>query len=143
MTHIPFRGDADSAQALLGGHIDLTAGGSGQGALVEGGQAEFLHVWNAERLKRFPQAPTLRELGYDMVVTTPYGLVAPAGLEPAITRTLHDAFAAAVRDPAHLAALERYDMPVEYRDSASYGTYLRETVARETALIERLGLRAG
>lgn len=141
--HVSFRGDGDSSQALLGGHIDLTAGGSGLGALVDGGEAEFLHVWNAERLRRWPQAPTLKELGYDMVVTTPYGLVAPAGLDPAITRTLHDAFAAAARDPAHLAVLERYDMPLEYRDSTTYAQFLRETVARERALIGRLGLRAG
>ena len=140
---VAFRGDGDSSQALLGGHIDLTAGGSGLGALVDGGQAEFLHVWTAERLTRWPQAPTLRELGYDMVVTTPYGLVAPAGLDPAVLRTLHDAFAEAVRDPAHLAVLEKYDMPVEYRDSAAYAAFLRETVARETALIQRLGLKAG
>jgi tripartite-type tricarboxylate transporter receptor subunit TctC len=140
---VAFRGDADATQALLGGHIDLTAGGSGLGNLVDGGEAEFLHVWTAERLKRWPQAPTLKELGYDMVVTTPYGLVGPAGMDPMVTRTLHDAFAAAVRDPAHLAVLEKYDMPVEYRDSASYAEFLKETVAREQALITRLGLQAG
>ena len=140
---VAFRGDADATQALLGGHIDLTAGGSGLGNLVDGGEAEFLHVWTAERLKRWPQAPTLKELGYDMVVTTPYGLVGPAGMDPAVVRILHDAFAAAVQDPAHLAVLERYDMPVEYRNSADYGAFLRETVAKEAALIQRLGLRAG
>jgi tripartite-type tricarboxylate transporter receptor subunit TctC len=140
---VAFRGDADATQALLGGHIDLTAGGSGLGNLVDGGQAEFLHVWTAQRLARWPQAPTLMELGYGMVVTTPYGLVAPAGLDPAVLRVLHDAFAAAVQDPAHLAILEKYDMPVEYQDSAAYAAALRETVAREAALIERLGLKAG
>ncbi len=140
---VAFRGDGDSSQALLGGHIDLTAGGSGLGALVDGGQAEFLHVWTARRLTRWPQAPTLMDLGYGMAVTTPYGLVAPAGLDPAVLHTLHDAFAAAVQDPAHLAVLEKYDMPVEYKDSAAYAAFLRETVAREQALIERLGLRAG
>ncbi len=140
---VAFRGDPDATQALLGGHIDLTAGGSGLGNQVDGGQAEFLHVWNAERLTRWPQAPTLKELGYDMVVTTPYGLVAPAGLEAGVARTLHDAFAEAVRDPTHLAVLAQYDMPVEYRDGAAYAAYLRETVARERALIARLGLKAG
>ncbi len=140
---VAFRGDADATQALLGGHTDLTAGASGMGNLVDGGQAEFLHVWTATRPARWPQAPTLVELGYDMVVTTPYGLVAPAGLDPAVLRVLHDAFAAAVHDPAHLAVLEKYDMPVEYRDSAGYAASLRETVAREQALIERLGLKAG
>lgn len=143
LTHVPFRGDADGAQALLGGHIDLMSGGSNLGSLVDGGQGDWLNIWNAQRLRRWPEAPTLVELGYpDMVVTSPYGIVAPAGLPPAVLRTLHDAFAAAARDPAHLAALERFEMPLEYRNSQDFGAYLHEAVARERRLIERLGLRA-
>ena len=141
--HVPFRGDADGSQALLGGHIDVMAGGSGLATLVDGGAAQFMHVWNAERLARWPQAPTLKELGYDMVVTTPFGLVAPAGVDPGVTRVLHDAFAASARSGEFKAVLARYDMPDEYRNSADYGTLLRETVAREEALIRRLNLTAG
>jgi tripartite-type tricarboxylate transporter receptor subunit TctC len=141
--HVPFRGDADGSQALLGEHIDVMAGGSGLGSLVDGGAAQFMHVWNAERLARWPQAPTLTELGYGMVVTTPFGLVAPAGVDPAVTKVLHDAFAASARSEAFKAVLARYDMPDEYRDSAGYAALLRETVAREEALIRRLNLTAG
>jgi tripartite-type tricarboxylate transporter receptor subunit TctC len=143
MIHAPFRGDADGSQALLGGHIDIMAGGSGLGALADGGQATILNVWNAERLPRWPTAPTLKELGYDMVVTTPFGIVGPAGLDPAVTRTLHDAFAAAQRTEEFRALLARYDMPDEYRDSAGYAADIRATVAREEALIRRLNLTAG
>ncbi|HYF09940.1 MAG TPA: tripartite tricarboxylate transporter substrate binding protein, partial [Acetobacteraceae bacterium] len=78
-THVSFRGDADGTQALLGGHVDAMAGGSGIGALVDGGQLRWLHVWTRERLRRWPAAPTLVELGYpDMVVTSPFGIVGPA-----------------------------------------------------------------
>ncbi|MBL6078013.1 tripartite tricarboxylate transporter substrate binding protein [Belnapia sp. T18] len=143
LIHAPFRGDADGSQALLGGHIDVMAGGSGLGALADGGQATILNVWTAERLTRWPTAPTLKELGYDMAVTTPFGIVAPAGLDPAVTRTLHDAFAAAQKSEEFRAILGRYDMPDEYRDSAGYAVSLRETVAREEALIRRLNLTAG
>lgn len=141
--HVPFRGDADGSQALLGGHIDVMAGGSGLGTLVDGNAAQFMHVWNGTRLNRWPQAPTLNELGYDMVVTTPFGLVAPAGLDPAVTRALHDAFAASARSEEFRIMLARYDMPDEYRDSAGYAALLRETVTREEALIRRLKLTAG
>lgn len=143
LIHAPFRGDADGSQALLGGHIDIMAGGSGLGALADGNQATILNVWNAERLPRWPSAPTLRELGYDMVVTTPFGIVAPAGLDPAVTRTLHDAFAAAQKAEEFRTLLARYDMPDEYRDSAGYAADIRTTVAREEALIRRLNLTAG
>lgn len=143
-THVTFRGDADGSQALLGGHVDAMAGGSGLGALVDGGQLRWLHVWTRDRLRRWPGAPTLVELGYpEMVVTSPFGIVGPARMDPAVTRTLHDAFAAGVRDPGFLAALERYDMAPEYLDSEAYGAFLRQLVAREQDTIRRLNLTAG
>nr|WP_314074359.1 tripartite tricarboxylate transporter substrate binding protein [uncultured Roseococcus sp.] len=141
--HLPFRGDSDGSQSMLGGHIDLMAASTSLGALVDSGQAEFLNVWTAERLSKWPNAPTLKELGYDMVVTTPFGIMAPAGLDPAVARTLHGAFAAATRDPQFQELLRRYDMISEYRNSADYAALLREMVQHETGLIQRLGLRAG
>ena len=144
VNHIAFKGDADGSQAVLGGHIDAMAGGSGIGSLVDGGQARWLHVWTAQRLRRWPDAPTLVELGHpDMVITSPYGIVGPAAMEPVVVIALHDAFAAAIRDPQHLQALERYDMAPDYKNSEDYATFLRNMVAREKATIERLGLKAG
>lgn len=142
--HVSFRGDADGTQAILGGHLDIMTGGSGLGAMVDGGQAQWLHVWTPQRLRRWPNAPTLVELGHpSMVITSPFGIVAPAGLDPAITRVLHDGFAAAMREPGFTAALDRYDMVADYKDSAGYAAFLRELVAREQQTIERLNLRTG
>ncbi|MBE9604481.1 tripartite tricarboxylate transporter substrate binding protein [Acetobacteraceae bacterium H6797] len=144
VNHIAFKGDADGSQAVLGGHIDAMAGGSGIGSLVDGGQARWLHVWTAQRLRRWPDAPTLVELGHpDMVITSPYGIVGPAGMEPGVVIALHDAFAAGLRDPQHLQALEKYDMAPDYKNSEDYATFLRNMVAREKATIQRLGLSAG
>jgi tripartite-type tricarboxylate transporter receptor subunit TctC len=144
LVHAPVRGDADGSQALLGGHIDLMAGGSGLGGLVEGGQARWLNVWTAQRLRKFPDTPTLVELGYDgMVVTSPFGIVGPARMDERIVRVLHDAFAAATRDPAYATALERYDMEPDYKNTADYAAFLRALHAREAETIRRLGLSAG
>ena len=143
LTHVPFRGDADGSQAMLGGHIDLMAGSTSMAGLVEGGRAVVLNVWTPERLRRFPDAPTLKELGYEMTVTTPFGIVGPAGMPAEVTRTLHDAFAAAMNDPSFIEMRDRYEMLPEYRNSAEYAALLREMVQQETALVERLGLRPG
>jgi tripartite-type tricarboxylate transporter receptor subunit TctC len=143
LTHVPFRGDADGSQAMLGGHIDLMAGSTSMAGLVEGGRAVVLNVWTPERLRRFPDAPTLKELGYGMTVTTPFGIVGPAGMPPEVTQRLHDAFAAAMNDPGFIEMRDRYEMLPEYRNSAEYAALLREMVQQEAALIERLGLRPG
>ena len=140
--HVPFRGEGDAVPQLLGGHIEALAAGSGAGQLVNEGKLRFLNLWGRERSERWPDVPTLVELGYQgMVVTSPYGLVAPSGLEPGVLRTLHDGLRAALFDPQHQAALERYDMRTEYLDSAGYSRFMVETIDMEEKRVDRLGLR--
>lgn len=142
--HVPFRGEGDAIPQLLGGHIEALAAGSGAGKLVDEGKLRFLNIWSRERSPRFPDVPTLIELGYrDMVVTSPYGLCGPAGMDPAIVRTLHDGFKAALYDPSHLEVLKRLDQPIEYLNSEDYARFMAETIEMERKRVERLGLRTG
>lgn len=142
--HVPFRGEADALQAVLGGHIEASTAGTGYAQLAQEGKIRFLTVWTRARLARFPDLPTLLELGYEgMVVTSPYGLVAPPGLDPAILASLHEGFRRALHDPAHLAVLERLDQPLEYLDPEAYARFLAATIEQESRRIERLGLRQG
>ena len=141
LTHVPFRGGSDNFQALLAGQISAVADSSGMAPLVEDGQFRLLNTWSAERTKRFPATPTLRELGIDIVSNSPYGLAGPKGMQPAVVRRLHDAFRAALHDPASLAALDRYDMPLLYQDSETYAATARRAVEEEGAAVRRLGLR--
>jgi tripartite-type tricarboxylate transporter receptor subunit TctC len=141
LLHVPYRGEAESAQAVLGGHVDAAATTALGGAMVTDGLARWLNTWTAERTRKWPEAPTLLELGYEgMVVSGPYGLVGPAGMDPAVTKTLHDALHDAMADPAHVAVLERFDMNVDYKNSADYAAFLRQVVPQEQALVRRLGL---
>jgi len=143
VTHVPFRGEAESVQAMLGGHVDAAATSSLGGVMVTEGRARWLNIWAAQRSRKWPEAPTLLELGYEgMVLNGPYGLVGPAGLDPAVVGVLHDAFKVALHDPQHLATLERFDMAVDYRDSADYAAFLKVLVAQEEELVRRLGLRS-
>ncbi|MCB4820964.1 tripartite tricarboxylate transporter substrate binding protein [Roseicella aerolata] len=142
--HIPFRGEADAVPAVLGGHIEATAGGTGSSQLVTEGKLRYLNFWTRQRVPRFPDVPTLLELGYQgMVITSPYGLVAPAGLDAEILGALHEGFRRALHDPTHLAVLERLDQPVEYLNSADYARNMAETIDFEEKRVERLGLRTG
>lgn len=142
--HVPYRGEGDLTPALLGGHVDVAAAGSGLGQLVDDGKLRLLNVWSRQRSPRWPDVPTLQELGYQgMVVTSPYGLVGPAGMPAEIVRTLHDAFRAALHDPAHVAVLRRLDMPLEYLDSAAYARNMLEVYEQERQRVQRLGLRTG
>ena len=71
MTHVPYRGAQEGVTALLGRQIDVVADAQSWRPNVESGELRLLSVWTRERLASFPDAPTLTELGYDMVVTSP------------------------------------------------------------------------
>ncbi len=140
-THVPFRGIAENLPALLGGQIQAVADSSGWTPLVEAGQLRLLVSWGAERAKRFPNVPTLRESGIDIVSTSPYGVAGPKGMDPGVVRVLQDAFREAVNDPQHLAVLERFDMPAMFMPAAEYDAFARRQFAEEGVMIRRMGLR--
>jgi tripartite-type tricarboxylate transporter receptor subunit TctC len=88
--------------------------------------------------------PTLSEVGYPgLVVTSPYGLVGPAGMEPAVLAVLHEGFKKALFDPSHLAVLDRLDQTVEYLGPEDYARNMAETIDFEEKRVTRLGLRTG
>jgi tripartite-type tricarboxylate transporter receptor subunit TctC len=108
---------------------------------VETGKLRLLAIFSAQRSKRWPQVPTLRELGHPQAVyTSPYGIGVPAGVDAAIVRKLHDAFRTALFDPLHLQEIAKYDQEPEYLNSADYGRFVHEVTARERQLLARLGI---
>ena len=139
--HVPFRGGSDNAQALLSGQTNAMADSTSWGPLVDAGQFRLLCTWGPQRARRYPDVPTLKELGTNIVSTSPYGLAGPKNMDPEVVRILHDAFRQALNDPIHLAALERFDMPLLYLNSDDYRTAALRTTEEETAVIQRLGLR--
>jgi tripartite-type tricarboxylate transporter receptor subunit TctC len=139
--HVPFRGGAENVNALLAGQINVSAEASGWAELVLSGRLRLLATWGERRPARFQAAPTLREAGIDIVNSSPYGLAGPRGMDPDVVRTLHDAFRDSLQDPAHLAVLERFDMPLLYADGAGYAAYAREFYAEDSAIVRAMGLR--
>ena len=142
LNHIPFKGNADLMQALLGGHVMAASDATGWDKFVESGQMRLLVTFGESRTKRWPNVPTARELGYNVVGNSPYGLVGPKGMDPAVVKALHDGFKRAMDDPKHLEVLDQLNQPVWYKNSADYGAWARDTFGKERALIERLGLAA-
>ena len=139
--HVPFRGGGDDVAALMAGQLDAVAASTLWGELVQAGQLRLLVTFGTERIKRFAFAPTLRECGIDIAQTSPYGLVGPKGMDPEVMRVLHDAFRAALFDPAHDAVLDRLDMPRTYLDSADYLAAAPRLLAENTAAVRTLGLK--
>ena len=140
LTHVPFKGNAENMQAILGGHIMAASDSTGWAPHVESGKLRLLATYGSKRTKRWPNVPTLDELGYQTVSDSPFGVGGPKGMDPAVVKTLHDAFRKTLDDPAVLASFERYDQSVIYMNTETYTKFARDSFTSEKALIERLGL---
>ncbi len=140
LTHIPFKGNADNMQAVLGGHVMGASDATGWGPHVNAGKLRLLATYGSKRTKRWPEVATLDEMGYRTVSDSPFGVCGPKGMDPAVTRTLHDAFKKTLDDPAVMSVFEKFDQTVIYMNTETYTQFARDSFVAEKALIERLGL---
>ena len=141
LTHVPYKGSAELMAAILGGHLMSVSDSTGWAPQVEAGKLRLLATFGSKRTRRWPDVPTLNELGYDTVSDSPFGIAGPAGMDPATTKMLHDAFKKSLDDPKVLGLLERYDQPVIYMNADEYAKFARQTYDVERGTIDRLGLR--
>ena len=142
LNHIPFKGNADNMQAILGGHTMAASDATGWAPHVASGKLKLIATYGSKRTKRWPEVPTLDELGYKTVSDSPFGVCGPKGMDAAITRQLHDAFRKTLEDPAVLAIFDKFDQTVIYMGTDQYTKWARETFQAEKATIERLGMSA-
>jgi tripartite-type tricarboxylate transporter receptor subunit TctC len=139
-TQVPFKGGAETSAAVLGGHVTATADSTGWGPLVNAGELRLLVTWGAERTKNWPNVPTLRESGIDLVSNSPFGLAGPKGMDPKAVQILHDAFQKGMNEKSYLDAIAKLDMANDYKSTADYAKYVETKVAEEKDIIAKLGL---
>jgi tripartite-type tricarboxylate transporter receptor subunit TctC len=100
LNHIPYPGYAEGVTALLGGHVDSTNIPLPDVAQhVESGKLRLLAIASAERHPDYPDVPTLKEKGIDIVLGNYSGFVAPKGTDPEKIKILDEAIGKCMEDP--------------------------------------------
>lgn len=90
---VPFQGGSKTIAALRGGHVDLIGGTPGaMVASIEAGETRILALSSPERLDKFPDIPTFKEKGLDIVATVEWYLLAPRDTPDEVVAVLEDAF---------------------------------------------------
>lgn len=141
--HVPYKGTSELTLAVESQQVMVGVNSTGFAPLVDNGTLRLLATFAAQRSKRWPKVPTLKELGFPIVAMSPWGLGGPRGMSAAVVTALHDAFHKAMQEPAFVAELAKYDQELDYLGPADYGRWLREQYAREKILVERMGLNRG
>ena len=140
-THVPFKGVAESMNALLGGHIDVTSDSTGWAGSVNAGQARLLVTWGATRTKNWPDVPILKEVGIDLISNSPFGIGGPKGIDPAVVKILHDAFKKGMEEQSYKDSMAKLDQEAYYLDTAAYHAFAMKQIGEQKQLVEDLGLR--
>lgn len=139
---VPFRGDPDAINSLLGGNIDAVATTTSWAPYVESGDLRLLVTWGVVRAKSWPAVPTLKESGVDIIVIAPYGLAGPKGMDPKVVNILHDAFRKGMADPAFTATLARLNEDRFYLGTDAYRDLLSERLVDWKKMIEELRVQS-
>jgi tripartite-type tricarboxylate transporter receptor subunit TctC len=138
MNHIPFRGSGDSVLAMQQGTVGLL---TAEANLVHQYGLHAVVVFGERRLADYPDTPTARELGHDLVFPLWTGIFAPAGTPDAVLDRIDAACARTLRTPSVVEGMTRAAHPIRYLNRHEFGAYYRSEAAKYARLIQESGLR--
>lgn len=130
--HVPYRGNADAIQGLLGNHVQMFFPSTAEALpLVKSGKIKLLAAVTEERMPSLADVPTMKELGFaDFNARLWYALLAPANTPAAVVARQRDAFAKALSDPSVQERLKALGFTTEIQDAAAVSALIRSEAIR-------------
>jgi tripartite-type tricarboxylate transporter receptor subunit TctC len=140
MRHVPTTGGGPAITALLGGHVDLTAGGPAAiTPHVKAGKLRPLASWGPKRHEGFPDVPTFKELGYDIEYLIWAGLFAPKGTPEPVMKVLRDAARQSVADAEFKGMMAKVNSPIHYLDAPDFQKFWMADAKRLAEVVKVVG----
>lgn len=139
--HVPYQGWGHSSPALLGGHIDALVAQPGEvKPQVDGKRMRVLMVFQEKRHPLFPDAPTAKELGWEVANGVLFLLVAPKGLPAPVLQYLHDAAREGISQPLFADAMATRGIDVDYRPGDRLRADLWKEYKLNGEILRRIGM---
>lgn len=140
--HVPFKGGAPASTALIGKHVDFTAGAGIHLNYVKQGIFRMLAVTSAEqRDPEFPDVPSLKDLGYQDLPPQQYLLLAPKGLPAPISKKLEDNFRQAVHSAEFKKVMKNLSVPFSFKDRRQLEADFPGTYKFYADLLKEIGIK--
>ena len=140
MTHVPFTGAGPAVVALLGGQIDAVSSGPATVLQqVRAGKLRVLAHWGSAPLGALPEAPSLKDAGYNAEYAQWSGLFIPKDTPEPIAQRLRASARAAAQDGKVKDVILNAGSPVLYQDSADFEKYVQTDATRMSAVVKRIG----
>jgi tripartite-type tricarboxylate transporter receptor subunit TctC len=142
LVHVPFKGNAEVMNALLGGHVKAHFGLSASSLQhVRAGTLRALAVTTERRLPDLPDVPTIAELGYPgYEISSWQGVFVPAGTPPEIIERLNHEIAALLRTPEVTERIRREGAEPIASTPAEFSARFTNEVAKWAKVARESGL---
>lgn len=137
---VPTAGGAGMAPLILSGDVDFGYSGGTHSGYAETGEMPVLVSLADDRLVAFPDAPTLRELGYEIDPGEIRVVMVPNNTPASHVQKLAEALEAATKDPRFIEITEeRILMPVVFIEGDEVKAQLANQIESYKSLIEEMG----
>ena len=136
---VPYPGGALAVTALLGGHVHACSQDTAWAPYVESGQLRLLAIFGEKRIAKYPDVPTLKELGYSPW-DAPLGVIGPSGMDKGTVKILHDTFKEAMNDPIYRKTCDSFIINLLYMNTEDYDRYMRESDPKFLEAVRMVGL---
>jgi tripartite-type tricarboxylate transporter receptor subunit TctC len=138
---IPFANPGERYLSILGGHADALYEQAGDvKQMLDNKQIRPLIFFSAERLAEYPDVPTAKELGYDVMLPQFRSIIVKAGTPPERVKVLADALAQAAGATEYKAFLkDSYADPASYLGPGDADKFLQGELAAMRRLLATIG----
>ncbi len=140
MRHVPTTGGGPAVIQLLGGHVDVHAGGlAAVYPHIKSGKLRPLALTDVKRSASLTDVPTMKESGYDVEAYLWVGLFTAAGVpDPTFTK-LREVVRKAVADPAFQDAMSKVQVVIDYRDTPEFRKFFDADHKRMAVAVKAIG----
>ncbi len=136
---VHFNGGAPSVTALLGGHVEAMAGGVADALQhKQSGTFRTLGVASDKPDPSMPDVPTMQSQGYDVLVASATGVLAPAKTPPEVVAKLTAAMKKVIELPEHQKQLSDFGVLPYYMEPKAYDAFWADTEVRMKPVMEAI-----
>ena len=140
MRHVPTTGGGPALIQLLGGHVDMTAGGlAAVFPHIKSGKFRPLALSDVKRSASLPDVPIMKEVGYEVEAYLWVGLFTASGIpEPALVK-VRDVIRKSVADPLFQDSMTKVQVVIDYRDAPEFKKFFEADYKRMAAAVKSIG----
>jgi tripartite-type tricarboxylate transporter receptor subunit TctC len=143
LTAVHYRGGAPAIQDLIGGHIAASVNPISEAMpLAEDGKLRILAVTGSQRSRFYPQAPTIREQGYDVVLDSWSGIFLPSHTPMETVNALNKIIGDACKMPDIVDDLAKFGNEPGWQPQPEFAARVKADIARWGPVVKASGFVA-